>query len=93
MDKGLKDAKCILLLKQDILKVKTLGEGHGLWIKKRKCKVISEIHLKVETLKQRCGLRIKKCKYKQGPIKPRMGPGPDVHSGPYSKSSQKFKYL
>ena len=31
--------------------------------------------------------------YKQGPIKPRMDQGPDVHSGPYSKSSRKFKYL
>ena len=29
----------------------------------------------------------------QGPIKQRDGPGPDVHSGPYSKPSQKFKYL
>ena len=29
----------------------------------------------------------------QHPIKPRVGPGPDVHSGPYSKLSQKFKYF
>ena len=29
--------------------------------------------------------------YGQGPIKPTVGPGPDVHFGPYSKSSQKFE--
>ena len=33
------------------------------------------------------------CGQEQGPIQPTVGPGPDMHSGPYSKSSQKFKYL